>query len=332
MNQRERIRSILRFEPFDRLPVIEWAPWWSLTLERWRGEGLPSHLQRIDEISDWLGLDRLKYRHYSPRAPGCPNPPGHGLGIIADESEYERVRPYLYPENVICEDPWRAWAEEQARGDTALWVNVDGFFWWPRVLLGIERHFYAFYDQPDLLHRINQDLASWHLQIIGELDRYATLEFFCFAEDMSYNHGPMLSRELFETFLAPYYRQVIPEIKKRGSLVFIDSDGDISPAIPWFLEVGIEGVLPLERQAGVDVAQLRTHFPRLRMLGAFDKMTMARGEEMMRAEFERLLPVARQGGFLIGCDHQTPPGVSLEHYRLFLRLFREYSWKAGSRL
>ena len=32
----------------------------------------------------------------------------------------------------------------------------------------------------------------------------------------------------------------------------------------------------------------------------------------MREEFERLLPVMRQGGFLPSVDHQTPPGVSLE--------------------
>lgn len=63
----------------------------------------------------------------------------------------------------------------------------------------------------------------------------------------------------------------------------------------------------------------------MRFLGAFDKMTMNRGEAAMRGEFERLLPVARTGGFLIGCDHQTPPGVSYQDYRLYLRLFREYA-------
>ena len=47
----------------------------------------------------------------------------------------------------------------------------------------------------------------------------------------------------------------------------------------------------------------------------------------MRAEFERLMPVARQGGFAISVDHQTPPGVSLENYRIFIRLFHDYAAK-----
>ena len=49
----------------------------------------------------------------------------------------------------------------------------------------------------------------------------------------------------------------------------------------------------------------------------------------MRAEFERLLPTAAGGGFLISCDHQTPPGVSYEDYKVYLELFREYAEKAG---
>jgi len=88
-------------------------------------------------------------------------------------------------------------------------------------------------------------------------------------------------------------------------------------------------VLPLERQAGVDAAKLRSAFPTFRMIGHFDKMTMTRGEAAMRAEFERLLPVMRSGGFIPGVDHQTPPGVSLAEYRVYLRLLEEYSLKGA---
>jgi uroporphyrinogen-III decarboxylase len=61
------------------------------------------------------------------------------------------------------------------------------------------------------------------------------------------------------------------------------------------------------------------------MMGTFDKMTMNQGEAAIRKEFERLLPVTAQGGLIISCDHQTPPGVSLEDYRLYLKLFQEYA-------
>ena len=67
----------------------------------------------------------------------------------------------------------------------------------------------------------------------------------------------------------------------------------------------------------------------MRFIGHFDKMTMDKGEAAMRAEFERLLPTASGGGFLISCDHQTPPGVSYQNYKTYVRLFDEYAKQAG---
>jgi uroporphyrinogen-III decarboxylase len=139
----------------------------------------------------------------------------------------------------------------------------------------------------------------------------------------------MLSKDSFDEFIRPYYDRVIPHLTKRGIIPIIDSDGDVTIPAHWFEEAGLQGVLPLERQAGVDVASLRKDHPRMRFIGHFDKMTMNRGEAAMRAEFERLLPTASMGGFLISVDHQTPPGVSLADYQIYLSLFREYAEKAG---
>jgi hypothetical protein len=107
--------------------------------------------------------------------------------------------------------------------------------------------------------------------------------------------------------------------------VFADSDGDVTSMVPWLLTAGFDGVYPLERQASVDVAEIRRRHPTFLMLGGYDKMVMTRGEDAMRAEFERLLPVMRGGGYLPSVDHQTPPGVSLDQYRGYLKLFREYA-------
>ncbi len=83
-------------------------------------------------------------------------------------------------------------------------------------------------------------------------------------------------------------------------------------------------MLPLERQAGVDGMRLREQFPQLCIIGHYDKMVMNKGEAAMRAEFERLRPLMKTGGFIPSVDHQTPPGGSLEEYRTYLRLFAEY--------
>jgi uroporphyrinogen-III decarboxylase len=142
---------------------------------------------------------------------------------------------------------------------------------------------------------------------------------------MSYNNGPMISQRHFDEYIAPYYRRIVPRLQELGAMVIVDTDGDVTKLVPWLLGEGIHGVLPLERQAGVDGMAIRRLHNNVCMVGHFDKMVMNRGEAAVRAEFERLLPLMRSGGFIPSVDHQTPPGVSLEQYRVFLRLLEEYT-------
>lgn len=328
MTNRERFRALMNFQPVDRLPVVEWAPWWDKTIDRWRSEGLGDLSDRY-AICEHFGQDIFRQGRFWLKGPKTPKPKRHLGGLIESMDDYERIRPTLYSMDRVNAHPWAQWAAEQQRGESVVWYNVDGFFWGPRVLMGVEAHLMGFYDQPELIHRINADLLDYQLKVLDAVCEVCVPDFICFAEDMSYNHGPMLSGDLFEAFLAPYYRRIVPRIHERGAWVFVDTDGDVTIPTDWYLGVGFDGFLPLERMAGVDVAALRRRHPKLRMIGAFDKTVMHRGQAAIAAEFQRLLPVARQGGFVISCDHQTPPGVSLADYQLYMKLFGEYAARAA---
>jgi hypothetical protein len=329
MTPRERFLATLNFDTSsDCLPMVEWAAWWDLTIDRWKQEGLPRDIG-WDASLEYFGLDKLICIGMGggPSA-DCPQTVSR---VVTDETSYEALRAYLYADSTLEAAVKHAGAL-QARhdqGEIIIRLWLDGFFWFPRGLMGIDRHLFAFYDQPKLMHRINRDLAEFTIRAVETLFPVLRPDMVGFAEDMSYNHGPMLSHELFGEFLAPYYQRVIPHIKKHGVKVLVDSDGDVTSMIPWFLECGIEGVYPLERQAGVDIARIRQAYPAFLMMGGYDKMVMSKGEAAMRAEFERLLPVMKAGGYVPSVDHQTPPEVSLENYRTYVRLFREYCGKAA---
>ncbi len=329
---RERFIKCMNFEKPDRLPMIEWATWWDKTIDRWKGEGL--EIEKQAGLSEWqaihrtMGLDLQLQAWINFFTDKTPAPAYHGAPLIESMEDYEKIKPTLFPENPLKNHNLKLYAEMQAKGDAIVWITLEGPFWGPRKLLGIENHLYAFYDEPELMHAINRDLCDFNKRVFDEVLTYLTPDFMTFAEDMSYNLGPMISEKMFDEFMLPYYLEMIPAIKKAGTKVFIDSDGDISEPIDWFKRAGIEGILPLERQAGVDLEKLRLRHPDFLFIGHFDKMTMPHGEEAMRREFERLLPVMRQGGFVPSVDHQTPPGVSLENYRIYLNLLKEYCEKA----
>jgi hypothetical protein len=329
MNHVERFQALMSFRPVDRLPCIEWASWWDQTIARWHAEGLPRRLTERYDIVAYLGLDPYYQRRLTPRGEAFPALP-HGQGPVANEADYEALRPALFPPQERALADLAAWGARQARGEAVVWITLDGFFWYPRTLFGIHRHLLAFYDQPALLERMNRELADYYLVLIEQVARVCRPAFMTFAEDMSYNKGPMLSQALFDAFIAPHYRRVVPALQAMGTRIIVDTDGDPSAMIGWLQGVGVEGVLPLERQAGVDAARLRADHPDLLMIGHYDKMVMDRGVEALRGEFERLRPVVRTGGYLPGVDHQTPPGVSLAQYREYLQVQREFAASAAT--
>lgn len=327
MTNRDRFKAIINFEQADRVPMVEWAPWWDETITRWHNEGLPAETRGDTEIRQFFGLDIYEQCWIRPEADTCPEPEKHGAPLIRSEADYEAFKKHLYPKVAFDKKLIAEWAEKQKSGEIVIWITLNGFFWFPRTLFGIEAHMYSFYDHPELMHRMNNDLVEYHIRVLEEFCSICTPDFMSFAEDMSYNNGPMVGKPIFDEFMAPYYKKIVPLLKDKGIVPIIDSDGDITDLIPWFDEVGVDGFLPLERQAGFDIIEVRKQHPKTRFIGGYDKMVMSKGEPEMRAEFERLLPVMQQGGFIPSCDHQTPPGVSIENYRIYLKLLKEYCQK-----
>jgi len=332
MTVRERFQNTLNFKPCDdRLPMIEWVGWWEPTIERWHSEGLDNTLDTYG-IYDELGLDRHVTLGVTPVDWDAPfaSKVNSGEAIVTDVESYNKIKDYLYTEKNIERAVESAECRKQAhdKGEIAVKIWMDGCFWFPRALLGIENHFYAFYDKPDLIHMMNDDLTRFNIRMFEAITEVLTPEFVGIAEDMSYNHGPMLSHELFSEFILPYYRRLVSAIKNKDTKIMVDSDGDVTQMIPWMNEAGIDGIYPHERQAGCDIVKIREQYPDLLLLGGFDKIVMNKGEEAIRAEFERILPVMKSGGFIPSVDHQTPPDVSLDDYKLYVCLFKEYCRRA----
>lgn len=320
MNIRERFAATMRFELVDRLPAIESYWYWPETLKRWYAEGLPAELTVHADIARYFGLDGHRIFWL---APPTPKP--------AARERYDSVTRPAMDAYKIPREELAGYIAEQARGDAFLWAMLDGFFWFPRKILGIERHLLAFHDEPEFLHRLCRDVLEFNLRVLEELLTICTPDVLAFGEDMSYNLGPMISPAAFEEFIAPGYRRIVPVLQARGVRVLVDSDGDVARLMPWLLGVGVEGITPLERRAGNDICELRRRHGRMLVMGGFDKTVMHLGESAIRKEFERILPVMRSGGYVPSVDHQTPPEVSLDDYRLYVRLLKEYCREAARR-
>ena len=206
MKNRERFLNTLNYGKVDdRLPMIEWADWWDKTLARWHFEGLPADLEG-GELREYFGLDMVRQFWIRPQKSEYYEFKSN-FGSITSMDDYMEIRKYLFPKNPIENiiPDLTAYKDLHDKDDMVVWLTLDGLFWHPRELFGIEEHLYAFYDHPEIMHQMNQDLTEYNIRVVEEFSSILKPDFMTFAEDMSYNHGPMLSYDLFKEFLLPYY-------------------------------------------------------------------------------------------------------------------------------
>ena len=222
-----------------------------------------------------------------------------------------------------------AFKEGHKRGEYSIRMNIPGFFWTPRTLMGIEEHLYGFYDEPQLIHAINEFVLEIYLDKLGKILDILPADVLYIMEDLSGANGPMLSCAHFDEFIGVYYKRLVPFLKEHGVRnVFVDTDGDFTKLIPNFMEAGVEGFLPMDVNAGVDIVEVRKAYPELKFIGGFNKLEIAKGKEAIDKEFERLLPVIRQGGYIPGADHQVAPSTSLEDYMYYVKRLKEVMMEA----
>lgn len=256
--------------------------------------------------------------------------------VVSDEADWRRLKEravgelerYYSDANIRrIYDVYRA---GQQRGDYSVRLNIGGFFWTPRELLGIEGHLLAFYDNPEMLHDMNEFILEVYRDRLGRVLDILPADVLYIMEDLSGVNGPMLSPALFDEFVGAYYRRLVPLLKEKGVRhVLVDTDGDFTKLIPNFIRAGIEGFLPMDVNAGMDIVAVRQSYPDLKFIGGFNKLAIAAGPEAVDAEFARLLPVIRQGGYIPGCDHQVAPSTALADYLYYVDRLKEVMREAG---
>ena len=356
MTNRDRFLRTLRYEPVDRRPLHLVGPWQE-TLVRWWREGLPEGTdpQAFLGIADYgyplanvtpiAGLHPMFERkvlreegdsvylidrfgrtvHDFKNSTTIPEWLDFAVKSPAD------LRKLLDEHFDVSDLDARFpadWADKAraaaARGDIVL---IDGgcYYGTLRNVAGVANASYLFYDAPELVDELFERYLTVVMEGLRRAVRIVQIDIIGFGEDIGFKTGPLISPEMFRRFILPRYRKAMDFAHAHGvELTWYDSDGDVRPLIPDYLEVGINGLMPCEIAAGMSPVELRQRFGRaLRMGGGVDKREVAKGPQAIDAEIARLLPVIREGGFIPGIDHSIPGDVSWDNYRYYVDAIRK---------
>ncbi len=205
--------------------------------------------------------------------------------------------------------------------------NLIGGYMYLRSLIGPEVLLYAFYDMPGVVHDCMRTWFTLADTVITRHQQAVTIDELFFAEDICYNHGSLISPEMMQEFILPYYQQLIANLKgrqlDRGRHLYvqIDTDGFADPVIPVYREsIGMDVMSPFEVASHCDVVRTRKQYPDLVITGGIDKRVLAQTPREIDRMVERIIPVMReQGGYIPTCDHGVPNDVSYANYLHYRR-------------
>ena len=209
-------------------------------------------------------------------------------------------------------------AEYKNRDYPLILGGGHGFYGSPRYLIGDEYILTTFYDNPELIHAINDHLCDMWIEIYDKVLQDTTVDLALVWEDMCYKNGPLISPAMFEEFLLPYYKRLCGFFHDQGiEVILVDTDGDARKLIPLFIAGGVTGMFPLEVTAGMDVPQLREAFPEFQLIGGINKMKLTKDAETIDTELKRITSSLTKGGFIPTVDHLIPPDVSWSNFTYY---------------
>ncbi len=197
----------------------------------------------------------------------------------------------------------------------ALGGYPHGYFMTLAHLMGYQNLFYAYFDDPKLIHDIQNTFTKLWIAVYSEILSEIDVDLFVFCEDVSAGTGSMVSPSMIKEFMIPYYKRLTGFLKNRGvKIIFIDTDGDCFDLIPLFIEAGVTGMYPIEVSCGMDLVRVRKCFSELQLMGGIPKSEIQYGQDRINEILSPVNEVLKTGGYIPFGDHLIPPDI---HWNLF---------------
>ncbi|MGQ9733371.1 MAG: uroporphyrinogen decarboxylase family protein, partial [Candidatus Zipacnadales bacterium] len=175
----------------------------------------------------------------------------------------------------------------------------------------------------ELASFVGRHLIEIGLEQLRRWDLYDTGIWI--ADDMASNLGPLFSPRTADQILVPIWAEMVSRFKAVGARkVILHSDGNIGPLLDRFIEIGFDGINPVEPKAELDPVALRKRYgDRLALLGGLDNAhILPQGDPAeVRRHVETLVALGREGGLVAGM-HSVGPDISVQTYDDVIRILR----------
>lgn len=290
LSKRERVLRTLAFQETDRVPVYDILQNDGL-IEYLAGEALTcANGDRVKAVAIRRCLDMTRMAN----GPQEPHTHRNADGTLI---QVERWTAWY------VEHPWKTqgelvdWVEQRIEYENALVFDAayrerfhqtighfQGLFGDDTVQIvesgvgltemyspmGWEAFSYLLMDEPELVDAWLEARNQAELRRVACIADPELIPVVLTYDDIAYKTSTHTSPAWLRQYWFPRLRRLNDAWHMRGTRCIFHSDGNLWPVLDDLIEAGIDGINPIEMQAGMTVRELRAKYPKLVLTGGID--------------------------------------------------------------
>ena len=144
--------------------------------------------------------------------------------------------------------------------------------------------------------------------------------------DLAGETNTLISPKQFRKFLKPFHKTLVEYTHKKGMKIVKHSDGNIWPILDDFVEVGFDGIHPIQPQC-MDIVEVKKYLSgKLCIIGNIDcryLLPYGTKDEVKKEVRNTIEKVSYDGGYIISSSNSIHPGVKAENYIEMIRTAHE---------
>ncbi|NQU08811.1 MAG: hypothetical protein HQ583_09630 [Candidatus Abyssubacteria bacterium] len=192
---------------------------------------------------------------------------------------------------------------------------------------GLEPLLIDYIDNPQLAHDLARMSTDFHKEMVAAaLD--AGADGVVFEDDVAFNTNTLMSPTQFDEFIGPYLQELVDAAHEKGGKALKHSDGNLWPIIDRLVEIGVDGIHPLQPQGDMDLKRVKEHCgDKVCLLGNIDCSELLPNgteEEVVEAVRKAIEDAAPGGGYIITSSNTIHPGCKPENYIAMVRAVKKY--------
>ena len=137
-------------------------------------------------------------------------------------------------------------------------------------LRGMENALMDFYDEPEYVHRLYEQLTDFYVRVIERAKYEMHADGFFLTDDIGAQSGPLFSLSIFREFFKPCYARIAAKAHELGMHIWLHTCGNVTLFMEDFIEIGIDVLHPIQKYA-MDAEKIAKKYgDRICILAGFD--------------------------------------------------------------